>query len=186
MLAQVPLIATRQYADVATIDKHWGSVSEELAKLADAQPAFGNVIDNMTKAGPYAGLIVAVLPMVLQIGVNHGRVQPGMLGTVPKNLLAAQVEADMAAVKLAQMQQQAEAERAAQVMRQQTEVARKDVVNSQASQAATVVTSEPSPFQPDQSVPAYLVPKAPTAQKAAQPGPSDIAVNNVVADDNAR
>lgn len=139
-LAQVPLIATKQHADAAVIGKYWGNISQEVATLAESQPAIAKFVDPLLNVGPYAGLVVAVLPMVLQVMVNHGIAQPGAMGTVPKNALAAQMEAELAQVELAAMQAQAQAEKAAQETRNQIELARRQVADSQASQAASVVT----------------------------------------------
>jgi hypothetical protein len=118
---------------------HWPNVAEEVAKLADSQPAIAKFVDPLLQVGPYAGLITAVLPMVLQLMVNHGVSQPGIMGTVPKNALAAQMEASLAQVELQAMRAQAEAEEAARQMRADIDKARQEVVNAQASQAASVV-----------------------------------------------
>src|SRR6201999_1641646 len=73
VFAQVPLVALKQYADVGTIDLHWKNVSTEIAKLAESQDQIARIVDPLMQVGPYAGLITAVLPMVLQFAVNHGR-----------------------------------------------------------------------------------------------------------------
>jgi len=139
-LAQVPLIAFKQYADAAVIGKYWGNVSQELATLAESDPVIAKVVDPLLNVGPYAGLVVAVLPMVVQVLVNHGITAPGAMGTVPKNALAAQMEAELAQVELAAMQAQAAAEKTAQETRNSIELARRQMTDAQASQAATVVS----------------------------------------------
>lgn len=139
-LAQAPLLAFKQYADAGAIGLHWPNVAKEVAALAESQSAIANVIDPLMKVGPYAGLITAVLPFALQLAVNHGRVPAGAMGTVPKNSIAAQVEAGLAEMEMAALQQQLQAEQAAQRLRDDIAKARKEMTNSQASQAATVET----------------------------------------------
>src|SRR5580700_8256470 len=70
MFAQVPLIATKQLADAATIGIHWPKISHEVAVLAETQESIANVIDPLMKVGPYAALIAAALPMLMQLAVN--------------------------------------------------------------------------------------------------------------------
>jgi len=117
-LAQAPLIALKQYADAGAIGLHWPNVAREVASLADSQEQVARLIDPLIKIGPYTGLITAILPLILQIGVNHNRVPAGAMGTVPAASLSAQVETAMAAIELQALQQQAEAEKAAAEMRE--------------------------------------------------------------------
>jgi len=117
MFAQVPLMATKQLADAATIGIHWPKVAKEVAKLAETQEPVANLIDPLIKVGPYAGLIAAVIPLIMQIGVNHGRLKPGSMGTVPAVSLQAQMETAMAQAELEATRQQMEAEKAAAAMR---------------------------------------------------------------------
>lgn len=137
-LAQAPLIAFKKLADAATIGIHWPNVSREVASLADSQEAIAKVIDPLIKVGPYFGLVTAVLPMLMQIGVNHGRVPAGAMGTVPANSLSAQMEASLAQVEMEALQAQLEAEKMAQHMRDEIKLARKRMADAQASQLATV------------------------------------------------
>lgn len=123
-LAQVPLIATRQYADVGALSLYWPSVADELAKLAESDERIAQVIDPLCQIGPYAGLITAILPLLLQVAVNHGAVAPGAMGTVPASTLAAQVETGLAQQELQALQVQAQAEEDARRMRADIEKAR--------------------------------------------------------------
>jgi hypothetical protein len=116
-LAQVPLMATKQFADAGAVSAYWPSVSEEIAKLAETQPAIANIIDPLMQVGPYAGLIAAVLPFVMQIGVNHGRLAAGAMGTVPADTLSAQIEAGLAKQQLEALKVQAAAEAEANAVR---------------------------------------------------------------------
>lgn len=137
-IAQVPLLATKQFADVGALSVHWPNVAKELAELADSQEVIARVIDPLIKVGPYTGLVAAILPFFMQIAVNHGRVAAGAMGTVPGNALAAQVEAGLAASEMEALQAQLEAEKAAQSLRDDIKRARKEMADAQASQATTV------------------------------------------------
>jgi len=118
-LAQVPLIALRMYADAGAVGIHVPGIARELAKLAETQEQVAAFVDPLIKAGPFTGLVTAVLPLILQLGVNHGRVAAGAMGTVPASSLSAQIEAALAQAELQALTQQAEAEQAAALMRQE-------------------------------------------------------------------
>jgi hypothetical protein len=137
-LAQAPLLAFKQYADAGAIGVHWPNVASEIASLAETQPAIASFIDPLIKVGPYTGLVAALLPFALQIGVNHGRMAAGAMGTVPANSLSAQVEAGLAQIEMEALRTQLEAEKAAQALRDEIKLARKQMADSQASQVATV------------------------------------------------
>lgn len=137
-VAQVPLIAFRQYAHAATVGIHAPNIARELAKLAETQEPIAKLVDPLIKVGPYAGLVGAILPFILQTGVNMGRIPAGAMGTVPPNSLAAQMEASIASAEMQALQEQLEAERAAQRIRDEIKAQRKLIADSQASQAATV------------------------------------------------
>ena len=136
MFAQVPLIATRQFADAGAIALHWPSVAKELAHLAETQEPIARIIDPLIQVGPYAGLIAAVLPLAMQLAVNHGRIKPGSLGTVPGVALASQIETAMARQELAAMHDQMEAERQAAESRAEIERMRKDIAAESANVSA--------------------------------------------------
>lgn len=125
MFAQVPLMATKQFADAGAIGIYWPKIAKEVAKLAETEEAVANVIDPLIRVGPYAGLIAAVLPLAMQIAVNHNRIKPGAMGTVPAVSLASQVESAMAQEELRAMRQQLEAEREAAAIRAEIENERK-------------------------------------------------------------
>ena len=137
-LAQAPLIAFKQFADAAALGIHWPNVAREVASLADSQEVIAKFVDPLIKIGPYTGLVTAVLPMVMQFAVNHGRAPAGAMGTVPANSLAAQMEASLAAVEMEALRTQLEAEKAAEAMRNEIRRARKEMADSQASQAVSV------------------------------------------------
>jgi hypothetical protein len=118
-LAQVPLLALRQYADAGAVGMYWPGVASEVAKLAESQEQVAKVIDPLIQLGPYTGLITAILPFALQIAVNHGRVAPGAMGTVPKSVLSAKVEASLANAELESLRQHLEAEKSSAAIREE-------------------------------------------------------------------
>jgi hypothetical protein len=111
-------IMFRQYADAGAIGMHSGPIIDELVALSDKNESIGKALDYLTEAGPYAGLIVATMPLVFQLMANHGLVKAELMGgagVVPPEALASQVRADMArtAAEALKAQQTAEAELAA-------------------------------------------------------------------------
>lgn len=116
-LAQVPLIAARQTADAGAIAMHWPRVSQELASLAGKDERVAKLIDPLMQAGPYAGLITALLPLIMQLGVNHGMVQAGVMGTVPAATLASQMDTALAQAQLEALTVQRDAEEQARKLR---------------------------------------------------------------------
>jgi hypothetical protein len=108
-------IVTRQYADAGAIGMHSPPIIDELVALSDKNETIGKALDYLTEAGPYAGLIVAVMPLALQLMANHGIVKAELIsgaGVVPPQALESQVRADMArqAAEALKAQQTAEAE----------------------------------------------------------------------------
>jgi hypothetical protein len=122
----VPLLATKQYADAGALGLHWPNIAHEVAELAESQEAIANLIDPLMKVGPYTALVAAVLPFFMQIAVNHGRVAPGSMGTVPASSLEAQIKTSMAQAELESLRVQAQAERASAAMRQEMEESRRE------------------------------------------------------------
>lgn|SRR5262252_2168927 len=117
-LAGFGCIMMRQYADAGAIGMHSPPVATELVALSEKNESIARALDYLTEAGPYAGLIVAVMPLVLQIAANHGIVKAelvGGAGIVPPAALESQVKADMArqAAEALREQQRAEQELAA-------------------------------------------------------------------------
>lgn len=108
-LAQVPLIATGNYADAGAIAAHFPNIAHELAVLADREASIAGIIDPLMKVGPYTALVAAVLPLAMQIMVNHGRGQAGMMGTVKPEMLESQIKVGLAQAELAMKQAEQEA-----------------------------------------------------------------------------
>lgn len=98
------------YADAAAYSIHGPKISEEIAKLADTNEGVANVVDYITQAGPYAGLITATLPLVTQLMANHKMIKP-MGGAMSPEFLEAQVKTQMAEAVLEALEEQHDAEK---------------------------------------------------------------------------
>jgi hypothetical protein len=127
---QVPLLATKQYADAGAVSLYWPKIATEVAKLAEENENIGKLIDPLMQIGPYSALIAAILPFVLQIGVNHGRFAPGSMGTVPASTLQAQIEASIAEGELENLRIQVQAEQASAVLRAEIAESRKAMADA--------------------------------------------------------
>jgi hypothetical protein len=98
-LAGFACVVTRQYADAGAINMHGANIAREAALLAEQNEGIARGLDYIMEAGPYAGLIVAAMPLALQIMANHGLIRAELVaggGVVPPAALEAQVRADMA------------------------------------------------------------------------------------------
>lgn len=98
-LVQGGLLMFGQWADAATMGTHSEPLAREAVKLADSSEAWAKPIDFLIELGPYAGLISAGLPFVMQLMANHKMLNAGMLinqGVVPPELLEAQMKAQVA------------------------------------------------------------------------------------------
>lgn len=107
------LIVTRNYADAGALGKYGPGISHELALLSEKNEGVAKVLDYLTEAGPYAGLITAMMPLVLQIMANHNVIKPEAVagaGVVHPDALSAQVKADMARATGEALRLQREAE----------------------------------------------------------------------------
>lgn len=105
-LASFGSVMVGNYADAATLSQHGPGISQEVAALGAQNEQIGRWIDYLTQAGPYAGLLTAVLPLGLQLLANHGRIDhsrvPGL--TDPK-VLEVQIQSEMKAAAVTQLQQ---------------------------------------------------------------------------------
>jgi hypothetical protein len=140
-IAQIPLVTMRMYADVGAMSIHWPNIAKELANLAETQEPIAAVIDPLIKIGPYTALIAAVMPLTMQVLVNHKMAPAGAMGTVPASSLQAQVEAGLAQQELAALQVQLEAEQQAAQMRKEIDASRRamaDAMQDYAHEAADV------------------------------------------------
>lgn len=111
-VASFGLVMVGQYADSATVAEHGPNVSREIVALGQQNEKIGQWIDYLTQAGPYAGLITAVLPMALQLMANHRRIDYSKVpGLTSPEVLTAKVETQMKAAALMQMQEAQEQQR---------------------------------------------------------------------------
>lgn len=72
-IAMMPAMLTGQLADVAAYNDHGPKIAAEAARIGEMHDRFGEVIDRLEVVGPYAGLVMAAAPLVLQLLLNHGR-----------------------------------------------------------------------------------------------------------------
>ena len=70
-LGQFGLLAAKQYADAAAIGEHAGNITSEVVKLAESNDKVAKAVDYLIDVGPYAGLIAAVAPLIMQVAANH-------------------------------------------------------------------------------------------------------------------
>lgn len=105
-VASFGLIAAKQYADAATIGAHFGDVADEVVKLADSNEKVAKAIDYLTEVGPYAGLITAALPMVMQLLCNHKLLDHEKIpGASDPQLLEMEMQTQMRKQALEQMRE---------------------------------------------------------------------------------
>ena len=88
--AALILLVRKQFADAAAVGIHAPPIAEEMARIADGNDTWAKWLDYFSMTGPYAGLVKASLPLMLQIMANHGTIPPeagAALGVVsPKTL----------------------------------------------------------------------------------------------------
>jgi hypothetical protein len=96
-IAVLGCISRGWLADAGAISQHGESVSTEVARVAEHNEPVGKVLDILSMSGPYAALMAAILPLGVQLAVNHGLIK-GMVpiqGVVPKEALEANVKRDL-------------------------------------------------------------------------------------------
>lgn len=62
--------------DAVAVTDHAPRIAEAVQVTADNDPKFAAAMDKLLSAGPYAALISATVPMVVQMLGNHGKVPP--------------------------------------------------------------------------------------------------------------
>lgn len=106
-------------ADAAAVGAHARGIALGVVNLGESEEKIGKVVDKLIAVGPYAEIFQAVMPLLVQIGVNHGRVplEFGIsYGAVPPSVLEAKIRTEMAEVEAAAYAAQREAEeRVAQI-----------------------------------------------------------------------
>lgn len=102
-----------QLADAGTLHRHSPAVTGQIVELSESYEPVGNFLDWLAKNGPLAGVFIAVMPMALQLLVNHGVVPAELFagaGVVRPEVLEAQVRASLAAQAAEAIREQREAE----------------------------------------------------------------------------
>lgn len=121
-LAGFGCIMTGQFADAGAIEMHGNNISNEIVTLAESNAGIAKGVDMLLQVGPYAGLVTAAMPLVLQFLVNHNVlpaekmagfnvVRPEVLESQVKTILTKQAMEAMKAQReaeneLAEMQQE--------------------------------------------------------------------------------
>jgi hypothetical protein len=68
--------------DSLAISLHGKRIADALAETAETVPSVAAVLDKAANIGPYALIVTAVTPLVVQIAANHGMIKPGMMGSL--------------------------------------------------------------------------------------------------------
>lgn len=116
-LAQGILMMGQQYADAGAVGMHFPAVATELANLADQYEVIAKPIDILIQTGPFAALIAAGLPLVMQIAANHKLIDAERTigsSVVPPEVLESQMKANISRMQAAAMRERQEAIREAQ------------------------------------------------------------------------
>lgn len=103
-----------QHADAGAIATHGPNIARETAGVAETNESFGKTLDYLTAVGPYAGLLTAVMPLGLQIAVNHGKLPAEPLsqfGVVAPEQLSQRIALDALRQEAAFAAEKAEFER---------------------------------------------------------------------------
>jgi len=98
-------MAFGKWADAGAINTHGPGITAETVKLADQYESVGNSIDALAKVSPFAGLIAAVTPLVIQLAANHkliSETQASAMGATNPEALSQrmQVQANREAIRI--------------------------------------------------------------------------------------
>lgn len=81
-------------ADGVALLRHSSSIAAALDTLAKDKPEVAAVLDKLATTSAYGGMVIAVLPLLLQVLANHMVVPVGIAGTVTPDELIASVQPD--------------------------------------------------------------------------------------------
>lgn len=143
-LGQGGLLMARQWADAATVGKYWPPVADELAKLADQYEYIAKPVDVLIQVGPFSALVLAAMPLVLQLMTNHGALDPAGLagyGIVPPQVLEAQMKAEVARMQAEAFREQQAALREAEIAQREYEAFVAEQQRMMAEEAGENVTA---------------------------------------------
>lgn len=65
------LLAMRQPADAGALERHAPNIANAIADYAETNDKFGESLDRLSDVSPVAGIAIAVVPLLLQVSVNH-------------------------------------------------------------------------------------------------------------------
>lgn len=88
-------------ADAAALVHHAEPLADALQETAEQVPAFAAVLERVLQVGPYGALLAAVMPLGMQVAVNHGLLSAEVgnaLGAQDPNDLLASLRPEPAAV----------------------------------------------------------------------------------------
>lgn len=94
-LGSVAAMAFGKWADAGAINTYGPGISTETVKLADRYDSIGKGIDALAQVGPFAGLVTAVTPLIIQLAANHKMItatQAAGMGATDPAALAQQVQ----------------------------------------------------------------------------------------------
>ena len=120
--ASLILLVRKQFADAAAVGMHAPPIAEEMAKIADSNDTWAKWLDYFSMTGPYAGLVKASLPLMLQIMANHGTIPTeagAALGVVSPRTLELKGKVEQEKVEAALLLSIQEARRETEQMRSQ-------------------------------------------------------------------
>jgi hypothetical protein len=79
-------------ADAAALAMHQDPMADAIVATAEADEKFARALDRLLDTGPYAALVMATVPFIGQVLVNHGALPKGTLGTEDPAKLRGDVE----------------------------------------------------------------------------------------------
>jgi len=124
--AALILLVRKQFADAAAVNIHVPAIAEEMASIADSNDTWAKWLDYFTMAGPYAGLVKASLPLMLQLMANHGTIPAeagAALGVMSPKTLELKGKAEQEKVETALLLQIQQDQRETAALREQLEKA---------------------------------------------------------------
>jgi hypothetical protein len=102
------------YADAGAISIHGPKIAREVTILGRSNEQIGKALDILGQGGPYMGIMGACLPLVVQLGINHDRIDgnkvSGIPGVMSKGALENKVKGELAENELEALREQQEAE----------------------------------------------------------------------------
>ena len=102
------------YADAGAISMHAPKMLHEIAVLAETNESVAKLVDYLGTVGPYTALFAAALPLAMQLGANHGRIdatRTSVAGIMPPDVLETSVRYKIAKAQ-AEAREEAEETRA--------------------------------------------------------------------------